>query len=153
MNLESLPSAEVTPVVVFDMSGLRVPEPLTPTEIIEPESLLGTDSALALSAQVQQFAEAHRGTAGVGIKFSKFADGRAYSIAARLREAGFQGELHAVGDINQELLFLLKRVGFTHAHIPDPGVTHLATSIVTPFAGHYQAGLDGSKAPWQSIDQ
>ena len=90
----------------------------------------------------------------MGIKFSKFADGRAYSIAARLREAGFQGELHAVGDINQELLFLLKRVGFTHAHIPDPGVTHLATSIVTPFAGHYrQAWTDPRPLGNQSINE
>ena len=86
----------------------------------------------------------------IGIQFGKFTDGRSYSVAARLREAGFAGDLHALGDINQEVVFLLKRVGFTHFHIPDPGHAQLPDSILTPFGGHYQAGSDGSRAPWQT---
>jgi uncharacterized protein (DUF934 family) len=86
----------------------------------------------------------------IGIRFEKFTDGRSYSIASRLREIGYTGELHALGDINQELVFLLRRVGFTHFHIPDPGTEALAPTILEPFDGYYQAGTDGTKAEWQA---
>ena len=151
MTQENSPVAENAPtIVVFDMHGKRIAQPTTAINIIEPETLLSNDTALGLSEQLKKIAEENRHAPAIGLKFAKFADGRSYSIAARLREAGYTGELHALGDINQELLFLLKRVGFTHAHIPDPGAERLAESVVSPFAGYYQAGQDGSKAPGQS---
>jgi uncharacterized protein (DUF934 family) len=102
-----------------------------------------------MTEKIQQIKDAISNHDVIGIKFDKFADGRSYSIAARLREAGYVGALHALGDINQELVFMLRRVGFTHFHLPDPGTADLAPHILEPFTGYYQAAQDGSKAPWQ----
>jgi uncharacterized protein (DUF934 family) len=49
----------------------------------------------------------------VGVQFSKFSDGRGYSTARLLRDRyGFRGELRAFGDVLQDQLFYLQRVGF-----------------------------------------
>lgn len=49
----------------------------------------------------------------IGIHFPRFADGRGYSTARLLRERhGFRGELRAFGDIGQDQVFFLHRVGF-----------------------------------------
>ncbi len=135
--------------IVFDLNGNRVLEHRAFTQIIEPAILIAEQGAGTLSERIQQIADQSTDADVIAIKFGKFADGRSYSIAARLRESGFRGELHAVGDINQELVFMLRRVGFTHFHIPNPGTAVLAAHILEPFAGYYQAAQDGSKAPWQ----
>ena len=151
MKQENSPHVEpAIDIVVFDVKGRRINAPTIPTLIIEPETILANETATSLSSQIHQLASDNVNTPAIGLKFAKFADGRSYSIAARLREAGYRGELHAMGDINQELMFLLKRVGFTHAHIPEPGVANLPKSIIEPFEGYYQAGVDGSLAPWQA---
>jgi len=134
---------------IFDLSGKRVVDVVHLTQIIEPAKLIATDNGQSMVEKIQQIKNAISTNDVVGIKFDKFADGRSYSIAARLREAGFSGPLHALGDINQELVFMLKRVGFTHFHLPDPGTPALAPRILEPFAGYYQAAQDGSQAPWQ----
>ena len=149
MTTENLPCAEPV-VVVFDIKGKRIDHALIPTLVIEPENMLSNDTASGLNEHLHKLVQKHATTPAIGIKFAKFADGRAYSIASRLREAGYKGELHALGDINQELMFMIKRVGFSHAHIPDPGVSALPKSIIDPFSGYYQAALDGSHAPWQT---
>ncbi len=136
-------------VLIFDLSGKRAEDVLRPTQIIEPAKLIASDSGQSMTEKIQQINNATTATDVIGIKFDKFADGRSYSIAARLREAGYAGALHALGDINQELVFMLKRVGFTHFHLPDPGTSELAPHILEPFAGYYQAAQDGSQAPWQ----
>jgi uncharacterized protein (DUF934 family) len=49
----------------------------------------------------------------IGVQFSKFSDGRGYSTARLLRQRhGYRGELRAIGDILQDQLFYLQRVGF-----------------------------------------
>ena len=135
-------------IFIFDLSGKRVVDCLKPTQIIEPAKLISSDSGQTISEKIQQIKASTTDQDVIGIKFDKFADGRSYSIAARLREAGYVGALHALGDINQELVFMLKRVGFTHFHLPDPGASELAPQILAPFAGYYQAAQDGSQAHW-----
>lgn len=49
----------------------------------------------------------------VAVEFPNFNDGRGYSIARRLRVAGYEGELRAVGDILRDQAFYLARCGFT----------------------------------------
>jgi uncharacterized protein (DUF934 family) len=136
-------------VLIFDLSGKRVVDILLPTQIIEPAKLIAADDGQSMTQKIQRIKDCATEDDVLGIKFDKFADGRSYSIAARLREAGYTGALHALGDINQELVFMLKRVGFTHFHLPDPGSCELARHILEPFAGYYQAAQDGSQAPWQ----
>lgn len=48
----------------------------------------------------------------VALAFPKFTDGRAYSTARRLREAGYRGEIRATGDILLDQLPLMLRAGF-----------------------------------------
>ena len=141
----------INAILIFDLSGKRITEVVLPTQVIEPAQLIATDHHQSMTEKVQGIKDALKTDDVIGIKFDKFADGRSYSIAARLREAGYTGALHALGDINQELVYLLKRVGFTHFHLPEPGTTELAPHILEPFAGYYQAAQDGSKAPWQQL--
>ncbi len=137
--------------MIFDREGGRVTEVVDMDLILEPETFLSNDTALTLGQYIRNIVSESADRRAIGIKFGKFTDGRSYSVAARLRESGYAGELHALGDINQEVVNLLRRVGFTHFHIPDPGTTVLSADILTPFGGHYQAGTDGSLAPWQQV--
>jgi|GEM_PF-394237 len=57
--------------------------------------------------------------ARVEIEFPKFTDGRGYSLGRRLRDqAGFTGELCAVGDVLRDQALYLHRSGFDVLAIP-----------------------------------
>lgn len=134
---------------VFDNKGQRLDYKGEIDIVIDPVELLARQDGDSLTGRIEKIAKEFKQANAIGIRFEKFTDGRSYSIAARLREAGFSAELHALGEINQEIVFLLKRVGFTHFHIPDPGASELAENILHPFAGHYQGAQDGTLSPWQ----
>ena len=48
----------------------------------------------------------------VEIDFPKFRDGRGFSTARMLREAGYTGEIKAVGEVLVDLIFFMRRCGF-----------------------------------------
>ncbi|HEX7858019.1 MAG TPA: DUF934 domain-containing protein [Sphingobium sp.] len=48
----------------------------------------------------------------VEVSFQAFGDGRGYSSAAILREAGYTGELRAVGDVLVDQMLEMRRCGF-----------------------------------------
>ncbi len=48
-----------------------------------------------------------------------FSDGRAFTIARRLRMMGFAGELRALGPLLADQYTMLRRVGFDSVEIPD----------------------------------
>jgi uncharacterized protein (DUF934 family) len=48
----------------------------------------------------------------IEINFPSFADGRGYSAARILREAGYRGELRAVGEVLVDQLSHMRRCGF-----------------------------------------
>lgn len=49
----------------------------------------------------------------VAVRFPKFGDGRAYSIARLLRERyGYKGELRAVGEVGRDHLYYMEQCGF-----------------------------------------
>ena len=54
----------------------------------------------------------------VEVNFPAFGDGRGYSSARMLREAGYEGELRAVGDVLVDQLAYMLRCGFD-AFEPD----------------------------------
>ena len=54
----------------------------------------------------------------VEVNFPSFGDGRGYSSARILREAGYAGELRAVGDVGIDQLSHMRRCGFD-AFAPD----------------------------------
>lgn len=58
----------------------------------------------------------------VAVQFPKFSDGRGYSTARLLRERfGYRNELRAFGDIGQDQLFFLNRVGFDSFVVKETG--------------------------------
>lgn len=48
----------------------------------------------------------------VEIDFPRFRDGRGFSSARILREAGYKGEIKATGDVLVDLVFFMQRCGF-----------------------------------------
>jgi uncharacterized protein (DUF934 family) len=48
----------------------------------------------------------------VEVNFPAFGDGRGYSSARILREAGYEGELRAVGDVLVDQILEMRRCGF-----------------------------------------
>lgn len=54
----------------------------------------------------------------IEIGFPKFTDGRGYSAARILREAGYEGELRAQGDVLVDQIAYMRRCGFD-AFAPD----------------------------------
>ncbi|MEI8400703.1 MAG: DUF934 domain-containing protein [Alcaligenaceae bacterium] len=135
---------------IFDLTGQRIAHVTTLTLVLDTDAIFNRSEAGTVTTYLKGLlATQDILPTAIGVRFQKFTDGRSYSIASRLREIGYAGELHALGDINQELVFLLRRVGFTHFHLPDPGTPTLAPEILEPFNGYYQAGSDGTKAQWQ----
>ena len=136
---------------VFDLTGQRLAYTTTLALVLDTDAIFNRSEAGTVTTYLRRvLSEQDTQPTAIGVWFDKFTDGRSYSIASRLREIGYIGELHALGDINQELVFLLRRVGFTHFHLPDPGTPELAPEILEPFNGYYQAGSDGSRAQWQT---
>ena len=140
----------LAPSHVFDLTGQRVHAAPQLDLIFDTDTIFNRTEPGTPTDYLRNILATHSEQSAIGIRFDKFTDGRSYSIASRLRETGYSGELHALGDINQELVFLLRRVGFTHFHIPDPGTATLSAEILEPFNGYYQAGSDGSRARWQA---
>ena len=55
----------------------------------------------------------------IRVAFPAFNDGRAFTIARRLREMGYRGRLRALGPVIADQYAMLRRVGFDSAEIPD----------------------------------
>ena len=55
----------------------------------------------------------------IRVAFPAFNDGRAFTVARRLREMGYKGRLLALGAVIADQYAMLRRVGFDGAEIPD----------------------------------
>lgn len=55
----------------------------------------------------------------IRVAFPAFNDGRAFTVARRLREMGYKGTLLAKGPVIADQYAMLRRVGFDGAEIPD----------------------------------
>jgi uncharacterized protein (DUF934 family) len=55
----------------------------------------------------------------IRVAFPAFSDGRAFTIARRLRMAGYTGELRALGPVIADQYAMARRVGFDAVEIPD----------------------------------
>jgi len=77
---------------------------------------------LASSSTPQEALAAARAANRIHVRFESFKDGRGFSLAALLRESGFDGELIAAGDILPDQLDFLHRSGFDRA-APDGGAS------------------------------
>lgn len=78
----------------------------------------------------------------VALRFPRYADGRPYSLARRLRERhGYTGELRAVGDVLRDQVDFLARAGFDTLDIVHPGtIEALRAGTLVRVTRHYQPG-------------
>lgn len=91
----------------------------------------------------------HLGQIGlVEVNFPVFGDGRGYSAARILREAGYAGELRAVGDVLVDQLFALRRCGFDSFAPDKPFNQADVDAALGRWPDVYQATGDGRPPIW-----
>ena len=79
----------------------------------------------------------------VAINFPAFADGRGYSYAHKLRmQLNFDGEIRAVGDVLQDQLFYMLRVGFTSFAMREDQNLEQALERFKDFSMNYQGAVE-----------
>jgi len=81
----------------------------------------------------------------IEVNFPAYTDGRGYSAARILREAGYAGELRAVGDVLIDQLSHMRRCGFD-AFAPDnPLDEEDAKRAFATWENVYQSAADGRR--------
>ena len=84
----------------------------------------------------------------VEVNFPVFGDGRGYTAARVLREAGYTGELRAVGDVLVDQLAYLRRCGFD-SFAPQVELNPAdAEAAFGRYAEVYQPTTDGRAPIW-----
>ncbi|GAY21852.1 MULTISPECIES: DUF934 domain-containing protein [Sphingobium] len=84
----------------------------------------------------------------VEVNFPAFGDGRGYSAARILREAGYQGELRAVGDVLVDQIVAMRRCGFDSFR-PDKALDDAAVErALHRYDDVYQKTIDGRRPIW-----
>ncbi len=89
----------------------------------------------------------------IEVNFPSFADGRGYSAARILREAGYEGELRAVGDVLIDQLSHMRRCGFD-AFAPDkPLDEEDAKRAFATWDNVYQSAADARELGRKTIQE
>ena len=84
----------------------------------------------------------------IEVNFPTFGDGRGYSAARILREAGYTGDLRAVGEVLVEQIALMRRCGFD-AFAPEAPLDPAdAEAAWNRYAEVYQPTTDGRSPIW-----
>ncbi|WP_374409211.1 DUF934 domain-containing protein [Pelagerythrobacter sp.] len=84
----------------------------------------------------------------VEVNFPAFTDGRGYSAARILREAGYDGELRAVGDVLVDQLNAMRRCGFDSFQ-PDKAFDSAdAEAALQTWPEVYQPAADSRTSIW-----
>ena len=84
----------------------------------------------------------------IEVNFPAWTDGRGYSSARVLREAGYEGELRAVGDIVIDMLSHLRRCGFD-SFAPEHALNEAdAQAAFDRWPDVYQKTTDGRIPIW-----
>ena len=85
----------------------------------------------------------------VEVDFPKFRDGRGFSTARILREAGFTGEIKATGDVLVDLVYFMRRCGFD-SFAPDIAFNHEdVQAALTRYPHVYQHAADDAMPIWK----
>jgi uncharacterized protein (DUF934 family) len=84
----------------------------------------------------------------VEVNFPAFTEGRGYSAARILREAGYAGELRALGDIGVDQLVPLRRCGFDAIVPQEPLDRAEVETALAVWPHHYQTAADGAQPIW-----
>lgn len=84
----------------------------------------------------------------IEVNFPVFGDGRGYSAARILREAGYKGELRAVGDVAVDQLAYMRRCGFDAFQPDQPMNDADVKAALERWDEVYQKTVDGRTPIW-----
>ncbi|PZN94155.1 MAG: oxidoreductase [Alphaproteobacteria bacterium] len=84
----------------------------------------------------------------VEVAFPKFRDGRGYSSARILREAGFTGEIRAAGDVLVDQIEFMRRVGFDSFAPDKPLAPEVVQATLDRYPYVYMKAADGKQPVW-----
>jgi uncharacterized protein (DUF934 family) len=85
----------------------------------------------------------------IEIAFPKFRDGRGYSSARILREAGYTGKLRAQGDVLVDQIAFMKRCGFD-SFAPETSLNPEAVErALATYSQFYQTAADTAVPVWK----
>ncbi len=85
----------------------------------------------------------------IEVAFPKFRDGRGYSSARILREAGYAGELRAQGDILVDQIAFMRRCGFD-SFAPEASLNpDDVAAALARFEHAYQGAADAAVPVWK----
>ena len=82
------------------------------------------------------------------VAFPGYRDGRGYSTARILREAGFEGRVRAVGDVLRDQLFHMLRCGFDEFVVKDRDPGEAIRTAATRYSTVYQSAADTRRPAW-----
>lgn len=85
----------------------------------------------------------------VEVSFPSFRDGRGYSAARILREAGYRGELRAAGDVLVDQIPFMRRCGFD-SFAPEAEIDPAALRrALDRYQYYYQPAADAAVPVWK----
>ena len=85
----------------------------------------------------------------VEVAFPTFRDGRGYSSARILREAGYTGELRAQGDVLVDQLAYMRRCGFDSFAADAPLNPATVERVLSVYTDSYQPAADAIVPVWK----
>jgi uncharacterized protein (DUF934 family) len=85
----------------------------------------------------------------IEVSFPVYRDGRGYSSARVLREAGYVGELRAAGDVLVDQVPFMRRCGFDSFAPEAPIDPAVLKASLDRYEYHYQAAADGAAPVWK----
>ena len=85
----------------------------------------------------------------VEVDFPRFRDGRGFSTARMLREAGYTGEIKATGDVLVDLIFFMRRCGFDSFAPDKPIDPRDAETALTRWDHVYVPAADDRAPIWR----
>lgn len=85
----------------------------------------------------------------VEVDFPRFRDGRGYSSARILREAGYKGELRAAGDVLVDQILFMRRCGFDSFAPDAPIDPHVLDAALKRYDFFYQSAADEAVPVWK----
>lgn len=141
-------------VVSANTDGLRFRDDAAHDEpAVTLDAFLGQSNATAVRLESSDDARAlipHLDRLSlVEVSFPKFRDGRGYSSARILREAGYTGELRAQGDVLVDQIPLMRRCGFD-SFAPEAPVDQAVLAAALARYDHvYQGAADAAVPVWK----
>jgi len=85
----------------------------------------------------------------IDVSFPKYRDGRGYSSARILREAGFKGELRASGDVLVDQIAFMRRCGFDSFAPDAPLDQAVVAASLARYEHVYQGAADSAVPVWK----